>query len=672
MSSARVCLATMPTATEYLHKQVAEAPAVRDIATEPSLGVLTLAGGLLARGVPVDVVDMNQAYYAHLDEAGCGYGFAEQAAARLARSPADIFGLSTICSSYPLTLRLAGALRALRPQAVIVLGGPQASVVAKPTLEAFPAVDLVVRGEADHTFPALVDRLLAGRDPSDLPGLTHRARGGIVETGPAPLVDDMDALPLPAYHLVAAGMRWTDMPLEVGRGCPYACTFCSTNTYFSRRFRLKSPEVVLAHMRALHERYGVTHFGFTHDMFTVSRKKVLAYCDMFEGSGFTWGCSARTDRVDPELLRRFRDAGCTGVFYGVETGSVSLQRSLKKHLDLEQARAHIQAADDLRIDSEVSLISGFPDETLDDLRDTVDLLAWSLALPTVSANIGLLAPLAGTPIEHTYRDQLVFPEVLPDMSFQGWHQDDADLDLIHAHPRIFPNFYAVPTKHVPRRLFATAREFTTRARATMRWLMVGLHQDSGDLLEVMQTWPAWRGEPVDLRPRRDGPSWFGGPAFVPEFLRFVDEHWIPARANAKAALHALVRYERAFGVGRTSFEPDLLPGGGTGPAVAGPTTVCPVQLDFGDLKRRLHARGDLLTVPDTPCVLASHRALARPSKVVQLTPLLGALLQRCDGRSAPELEASLSDLMPRQVAEVLVRRGVPVLAEQGLLRQTYP
>ena len=97
------------------------------------------------------------------------------------------------------------------------------------------------------------------------------------------------------------------------------------------------------------------------------------------------------------------------------------------------------------------------------------------------------------------------------------------------------------------------------------------------------------------------------------------------------------------------------------------------KLDRADLAKRglftrqAVARGDLISVPAEPCVLASHRQEERASPVVQLTPLLGALLERCDGRPAQALSASLGELVPPPAAELLVVRGLPVLVAQGLV-----
>src|SRR5262249_51468894 len=163
----------------------------------------------------------------------------------------DLFGFSTVCSSYPLTLRIAEAVKQVHPESVIVLGGPQASVVDVATMTAFPSIDLILRGEAEQTLPELVDALAQQRPLTTIPGLTFRQDQQIVRNPDAPLVMDLDALPFPAFHLFPDVRFCRHFPLELGRGCPFSCTFCSTNDFFRRRFRLKSPAQMIADMRRI-------------------------------------------------------------------------------------------------------------------------------------------------------------------------------------------------------------------------------------------------------------------------------------------------------------------------------------------------------------------------------------------------------------------------------------
>jgi radical SAM superfamily enzyme YgiQ (UPF0313 family) len=238
----KVCLISAPTANQ-LHKAVGETEAARMMGELAPVGVLSLAAVLEARDLRPEVVDLNRVYYSWLQGSDCSStDFCSLAAEYLATRDFDFFGFSTVCSSYPLTLRIASEVKRRRRDSVIVLGGPEASVVDVATLRAFPEINLIVRGEAEHTLPELVDALARGESLARIPGVTFRNDQEITRNPDAPLVMDLDALPFPAFHLFPDVRFCRHFPLELGRGCPFSCTFCSTNDFFRRRFRLKSPE----------------------------------------------------------------------------------------------------------------------------------------------------------------------------------------------------------------------------------------------------------------------------------------------------------------------------------------------------------------------------------------------------------------------------------------------
>src|SRR5205823_11577945 len=127
--------------------------------------------------------------------------FAEVAASIIAENDAEVCGFTSICSSYPLTIRIAKALKAIRPECTILFGGPQPSVVDMQTLAAFPFVDFVLRGEAEESLPLLLDEFTGKRRMERVHGLTYRAEGQPRRNGNTPVIRDLDAFPMAAYHL---------------------------------------------------------------------------------------------------------------------------------------------------------------------------------------------------------------------------------------------------------------------------------------------------------------------------------------------------------------------------------------------------------------------------------------------------------------------------------------
>lgn len=250
-------------------------------------------------------------------------------------------------------------------------------------------------------------------------------------------------------------------------------------------------------MIELKRQYNVGLFDLIHDMFTVNRKKVVEFCETLIACDekFTWNCSARTDRVDEDLLDLMAEAGCRGIFYGIETGSQTLQVTLKKRLILNDAMKKVQAASERGLQTAVSLITGFPTETEADFADTADFFTRSLRYENTVPQLHILAPLADTPIEREFRDRLQFDDIISDMSHQGWDQDPADRELIAAYPDVFVNFYAVPTP-LDRPYVKEVRAFLLYGGRLFRWLMAALHREGRHIPRCVCRFPEMaRGPP---------------------------------------------------------------------------------------------------------------------------------------------------------------------------------
>lgn len=684
----KVCLISAPTASDFDDPKIAETEAVRLIAEHAPLGILTLAGALENTGLTPEIIDLNRLYYEYLRSEGQQPGehnFAAYAANHFAGPRFDFFGFSTICSSYPLTLRIAQEVKKLHPDAVVALGGPQASVVDVATMNAYRFVDIIVRGEAEESLPALLDELNSGSPLSAVPGVTYREAGTVVRNENSPLIIDLDTLPFPAFHLYPAMDKCSYAPLELGRGCPFACTFCSTNDFFRRRFRLKTAQHMLAEMRRVKNTYGINSFDLIHDMFTVDRKRVVAFCEAVLDSGeeFYWGCSARTDCIDDELIELMRRAGCRGIFFGIESGSVRLQKIIDKGLDLAEAAEQIRTCDKFEIKTAVSLITGFPEETKDDLRDTIGFFMDSLRYDWADPQLCILAPLADTPIHKQHLQELIFDDVISDMSFQGWKQDPRDVSMIAAHPEIFANFYSVPTPYLDRQMIKELREFVMIGMTVFRWLFVALHQDSGSLLDVFEQWREWRTRNKGPIPGNDTRLYHGQAGFYRDFLEFVRSYWLPQKTGGSSiAISTLADYEATFvpaeedaqsrnpSNGRTADKAVLI-SLDSKPYLAPGLHVTHLDADFKTIVELLRQTSPITQVPIRKVTLVTHVNRDQRTEIVQLSPASAQLLDLCKGgRTVREIAQGLP-ACGFEVAGVPDEKaclfGVEVLRRQGLV-----
>jgi radical SAM superfamily enzyme YgiQ (UPF0313 family) len=418
---------------------------------QPHLGLLSLLGVAFDSGHEGAIFDPNLALMQK--KLSLTDNFYRDMARNLLDLEPDALGFTTLGCNLICTYKVALYVRTQRPDLPIILGGPHATILHKDILREFDVFDLIVRQEAEGNLPSLLKILGTVDTPervkafAEVPGLTFRKGRELVSTPPAPLIDDLDLLPWPAYqHYPIEELGLKSMRVEAGRGCPFSCTFCSTASFFGRRYRLKSASRLVDELDFLNRCYGIADFSLTHDLFTVNKGKVREFCRAVAGRGYTWSCSARMDCVDNALLSDMRDSGCRSIYYGVETGSRRMQKISDKHLDLDLVEPVLDATGDLRMKAVVSLITGFPEETKEDQAATMNLLGncTKRSQELIDLQLHLLTPEPGTALHYQYSDRLEYDGYITDFNFPTMEADDAH--VISSLPGLFMNHHYYPTE----------------------------------------------------------------------------------------------------------------------------------------------------------------------------------------------------------------------------------
>lgn len=373
----------------------------------------------------------------------------------LALSP-DTVGMTSLGCNFICTVKVASYLKEMRPDLPIMLGGPHASVLDKVIMARFPQFDVIARQEAERNIVPLVESLAKG-SLWKVPGITFRVKGALWENPAEPVIDDLDSLPIPAYHRYPIReLGLTSLRVDAGRGCPFQCTFCSTASFFGRKYRLKSAERLVEELDFLHSEYGVSDFALTHDLFTVNRHKVKEFCNAVEGRGFTWKCSARMDCVDEELLERMAAAGCRSIYYGIEAGTARMQNISKKRLDLGLFNPILDITQRLGMSSTASFITGYPEETHEDQNATLDMIAscFDRRRSPLNVQLHLLTPEPGTELLSQYKEQIAYDGHVSDFNFPNLEGDDGE--VIQRNADVFINHHYFPSIVARRRhIFVT-------------------------------------------------------------------------------------------------------------------------------------------------------------------------------------------------------------------------
>ncbi|NIM45699.1 MAG: radical SAM protein [Nitrososphaeria archaeon] len=392
----------------------------------PPLGLLQLAAYLEEKDkrVEIEVLDCQAEY---LDWKGMER--------RIESFDPDIVasaGLST-CNTYTAVQTL-GIAKKVDPSVLTVVGGQHFTVTAQESLEKYAEVDVIVRGEGEQTLVELVQALSERRPFSKVNGISFRHGEEILHNASRPLIEDLNSLPFPAYHLVEdvihkyhftmmAGPKTQYALIEGSRGCPHRCTFCTQWRHWEGRFRSKSAKRIADEMEFCHQKFGSTFLWLTDDNFGLGRR-ARDLCDEIIqrrlSDDLMWFIQARCDDVveHQDILPKMRKAGNLWMLLGVESPSRGTLKSFNKHVDPEDAGRAVKLLKKNDIFAQTMFIIGeWKDsaESMAHLREYVDDLDPDLAIYMV------LTPFPGTEIFETAQRN-------------SWIEDDnwSNYDMAHA------------------------------------------------------------------------------------------------------------------------------------------------------------------------------------------------------------------------------------------------
>ncbi len=319
---------------------------------------------------------------------------------------ADLVGISTITSTAPRAYAIADSLREFGVP--VVMGGPHVSFCEE---EALAHADWVVRGEGEKPFIALLDALKEEGDMEAVPSLSYRGQDGqLRHNPPAEPLEDLDSLPHPDFTLISGWQAARSfynlpmIPIQMTRGCPYNCRFCSVVRMFGRKLRRRSADHIMEELSQYREQM-ISAFVYD-DNFTADRawaKQILSRMVDEKICPQNWSAQVRVDAArDPELLELMRAAGCKTVCIGFESANPESLKEMKKGQTLEEMVLAVREFKQASLDVHGMFIFGFDHDTKESLRETV---RFAKRLRILSAQFLQLTPLPGTPTYDELKNQ---------------------------------------------------------------------------------------------------------------------------------------------------------------------------------------------------------------------------------------------------------------------------
>jgi hypothetical protein len=234
--------------------------------------------------------------------------------------------------------------------------------------------------------------LVGGHHATALP---ESLKYGRAFRGPIEVYAHIDELPLPDWSIFPE----TRPPaMMTSRGCPYSCNFCSSRNVW-KRYQFKSPENVIAETKLVRD-LGISDIPVFDDLFVANKNRLRSIVELMKAEGLdrnSYHCSVRSDLIDLETTLLLRDMNVREVHMGAESGSDRMLRLMNKGTTVEINQRAIDLLHGHGIQPTLTLFLGYPDETEEDLNQTIDFISKNRAK---CRNVGVVpcVPLPGTPL----------------------------------------------------------------------------------------------------------------------------------------------------------------------------------------------------------------------------------------------------------------------------------
>ena len=368
----------------------------------------------------------------------------------------DLIGIGGLTTTYSRIKELTPLIQKNAKDAILIGGGGWATYNPVEILQLVPELDMICIGEGETTFSELYDEIDKGTgDFEKVNGLCLRNNNNFKFTNPRALIDDLNSVPYPAYHLLELDIyfRFSPEPKSIKsynakrrattvweRGCPRGCTFCShngmsridlqniygegdrkageklvritdkENDTFQLPARWPSPQYAIDNVKLLKEKYDVDFVSIMDENMTSNLKWTKEFCELYVKEGLTesvpWGTlgDAPSVAVKPEIIKIMKDAGCAYISFGFESAS---DKVLNEDIQKGQLRSHLQktleAVKKEKMTPLTTFMIGNPHENIDDLMETVDFWIQNGA----EIDPFICTPYVGSPIFYEYKDYIL-------------------------------------------------------------------------------------------------------------------------------------------------------------------------------------------------------------------------------------------------------------------------
>lgn len=365
-----------------------------------SLGILKVAAVLETKGFEVQMVDLSGVE-----------NYEDAVKAHAAFSSAKHFGITATTPQMPAANKIALAIKSVRPDAKIILGGPHVTLVNTAYREELMRG---VNGRAVRAMQALeenFDILIAGDEEEAIFVALQKDAPKLIDADDPEsnlFLDDhrLSLLPYPARHLidVPSYHYFIDeeraLSLIAQLGCPFPCGFCGgRNSPFLRRVRIRTTESIINEMKLMRENYSVKGFMLYDDELNVNKKMV----HLMQAIRLEQECRKEEWRLrgfiksqlfTEEQARVMYEAGFRWILVGFESGSPRILENINKKATRDDNTRCVEIAHKYGLKVKALMSMGHPGESVETVEET---RKWLLEVQPDDFDVTIITTYPGGP-----------------------------------------------------------------------------------------------------------------------------------------------------------------------------------------------------------------------------------------------------------------------------------
>jgi anaerobic magnesium-protoporphyrin IX monomethyl ester cyclase len=360
-------------------------------ASYPPIGLMYLAAFVEQHGHRADIFDLEVTPLTF-----------DELRDRIVRSGAGLIGITTSTPVFHIAQAYAKALRESL-KLPIVVGGPHVTVLKDQALtEEF---DFAVVKEGEHTLLELMNELETNREFANIKGLIYRKGRQVNVNPPRPFIENLDSLPFPDRHKIDIYKYAFEVPgkghipvatVELTRGCPFSCVFCSEALNTGKKVRTRSVENSISEMLEVRREFNISHFFMLDSTLTLKRKLIESFCCKLidAKTDITFEGQTRANLIDEPLLTLMKKAGLVRLNFGLESSSNHVLSLMKKQVDPDSVREAFRLCKKLSISALCGVMMGNPGDTRKTILDTARFVR---SIPEIRyAPMAIATPYPGT------------------------------------------------------------------------------------------------------------------------------------------------------------------------------------------------------------------------------------------------------------------------------------